>query len=392
MGKRERKEARLAHGDEVLEARGIDLEAPDEELLPALLGAMGKDPDGDLSIADLLGSIAMEEAARQLTEWEKKDPPDKDLKREIRRSLFRLQQRGIAAARREAAPQEPVRMIERAEPEGYLSPLDGTGSRLAWLTKPRPEGGLLLLWSVINDRSGMRQIDAYLIKKAKLKEIKTDSAEHDAPMVSAPARYVDWLMSSAYKRGAPREEHGGGYPLMRADFYSESVSPVESPLAGMMGEEPPGEDEPLLEGSGRLFEEKEFLGWAVADEWVKLQQARFRDAQDSTVVINQQQMTERLFAIIDQACEDLWQGEARALYAARMGEMALWYLLAGRRETARSCYAVHRALADPTRRLTKAPFLVTLVFKAFLPLMPRGSGEHEEEGKDSAPSLIVRPD
>ncbi len=392
MGKRERKEARLAHGDEVLEARGIDLEAPDEELLPALLGARGKDPDGDLSIADLLGSIAMEEAARQLTEWDKKDLPDKDLKREIRRSLFRLQQRGIAGARREAAPQEPVRMIERVEPEGHLSPLDGAGSRLAWLTKPRPEGGLLLLWSVINDRSGMRQIDAYLVRKAKFKEIKADSAEHDAPMVSAPARYVDWLMSSAYRRGAPREEHGGGYPLMRADFYSESVSPVESPLAVMMGPEPPGEDESLLEGSGRLFEEKEFLGWAVADVAVKLHQARFRDAQDSTVVINQQQMTERLFAIIDQAREDLWQGEARLLYAARMGEMALWYLLAGRREAARSCYAVHRALADPARRLAKVSFLFTLVFKSFLPLMPRGSATHEEEGEDSAPSLIIRPD
>src|SRR5262245_46409692 len=98
MSKKEKREERLVHGDELLEAAGIDLDAADEALLPSLMAARGKSPDSDLSIADLLGSIALEQAARHLVDWEKTTPSDKDLLRVIRRSLFRLHQRGIASA------------------------------------------------------------------------------------------------------------------------------------------------------------------------------------------------------------------------------------------------------------------------------------------------------
>lgn len=398
MSRKEKREERLVRGDELLEGAGIDLDAPDEALLPSLVSARGKSPDGDLSIADLLGSIALEQAALHLVEWEKSAPTDKDLLRVIRRSLFRLQQRGIAAAVREKPVEERARIIDPVEPTGYLSPLDGAGYRLAWLSRPRHEGGLVVLSSLISDRSGMRQVHSYHANRNQMKEILADAAEKSAPLAPAPHRYVDWLMWSAYRRGVPRDDQGGGYPLLRADFYTQAPTPVVSPVHALIEPMQPDEESLLLDQSAELFNEKEFFGWALPEELVKLHQARFRDAQDSTLVLSKDAVTDRLTGVIDRAFEEIFETEARALYADRMQEMALWFLISprdgARTKTARRCYAVHRALADPARRLKEVSFLRALVFRSFLHLMPRETGQekHEREPSPDPSSLIVRPD
>ncbi|HKY31459.1 MAG TPA: hypothetical protein VJV23_02900 [Candidatus Polarisedimenticolia bacterium] len=388
---RKKREGRLDRGDELLEARGIDLDADDEQLLPALVAAIGSDPDADLSIADWMGSIPSEESARRLVEWERSRPADKDLRRTLKASLFRLQQRGIAAAAREEEPSEPVRLVEKVEPSGWLSPLDGGGSRLAWLSRPRPEGGVLVLSSIVNDRAGMRQVGERATNKSGLKETFADLASHGAPMVQAPGRHVDWLMSEAYRRGAPRDERGGGYPLLRADFYTDPASPVPSPLDDLGPLEPAQAGE-LLETSSTLYEEQEMAGWVLPEDMVKVHHARFRDAQDSSLVLSKDQMTERLTGVIDQAFEEVIEKEARTLYAARFGEMALWFHLARREGPARRCLALHQALSDPGRRLKEISFLRAMAFTSFLHLLPRDAPEGAGREADADPSsLIVRP-
>jgi len=399
MSRKNKREDRLVRGDEILEGRGVDLDADDDVLLPALLAARGSHPDADLSIADLLGSIPSEEAARALVEWDRSNPADKDLRRVLRSSLFRLHQRGIAAAAREKAAGEPVRIADPVTPTGYLSPVDGAGNRLAWLTRPRPGGGLTVLYSLINDRTGMRQIDALHVNRNQFRQILADATRDGVPMTQAPHAYVDWLMHEAYRRGAPRDEKAGGYPLLRAEITSESPAPVASPVDEMIETPSPEQETTLLAESSRLFDEPEFGGWVPPDDLVKPYQTRFHDAQDSGIVINKQQMTDRLTGIIDQALTEVLGGPARELYAARLKEMALWYMLAPASRDARPlaliCYALHRAMAEPDRRLDTIPFFKALIFRAFVHLMPRASKdepERSEKEADDPSRLIVRPD
>ncbi|MGH9866536.1 MAG: hypothetical protein ACREAA_00020 [Candidatus Polarisedimenticolia bacterium] len=396
MSRKQKREGRLIHGDELLESRGIDLDADDEALLPALLAAIGTDPDADLSIADWLGSIPSEEAAARLAAWDRSQPADKDLRRLIRASLFRLEQRGVAAAaaareRADAEAARPIHMMERAEPTGYLSALDGAGNRLAWLTRARPEGGLIVMSSIINDRAGMRQVVERTMNKGAFKETLADLDKRHATLAQAPPRYVDWLMQDAYRRGVPRDEQGGGYPLMRADFYPEPAAPVPSPLDEMAAPMPAEEQAALLEKSGDLFGLPEFGGWMLPDDLVKVHQQRFHDAQDSSLVLSKQQMTERLTGIVDQAFEEVVETEARALYALRLADMALWFHLAHREEPARLCLALQLALNEPSRRLKEVPFLRGLALRSFLHLMPREAPEPASEGEADASTLIVRP-
>ncbi len=399
MSRKEKREGRLIRGDEFLEQRGIDLDAEDDVLLPALLAARGADPDGDLSIADLLGSIPSDEAARTLVDWESAHPEDKDLRRILKSSLFRLQQRGVAAAAREKSAGDPIRIVEPVTPTGYLSPFDGAGNRLAWLTRPRPGGGLTVLYSLLNDRTGMRQIDGLHVNRNQLRQILADATRDGVPMVQAPHEYVDWLMHEAYGKGAPRDEKGGGYPLLRAEISHEPPAPVACPLDAHVEAPTPEQEQTLLADSSRLFAEPEFGGWVPPDDLMRTHQDRFREAQESSLVLNEQQMHERLTGIIDSALVEVIGGEARALYAGRLREMALWYALSGGpRETrplALICYALWRAMQDEDRPLDGIPFLKALVFRAFVHLMPRKDEKETERKEEEAgdPSrLIVRPD
>jgi len=395
VSKKEKREERLIRGDELLEQKGVDLDAPDTELLEALVPAIGAHPDSDLSIADLLGSIATQEAVARLHAWEATAPADKDLLRVIRRSLFRLQQRGLIVPEREKPRTPPARLADPVVPTGYLSPLDGAGNRFAWLVQPRPEGGVIMLTSLINDRAGMRHIASRLGNKTQFKEALADVSRDLAPLAAAPHLYVDWLMSEAYQRGVPRGDREGGYPLLRSEFYAAPATVVPSPVQEMM--RGAGDLTGLLKDSAKLFEDNLFDGWALPDDLVKVHQARFRDAQDSTIVVSSQAMGERLSSIMDQAFEEVFETSgswAREVYGARMQEMALWYLLASPGEPhasrARICYAVHQALADPSASLEEISFLRILVLRSFAHLLPESEREQPEE-KPAPSSLIVPP-
>lgn len=394
---KERREDRLVQGDEMLEKRGIDLEAPEEILLPRLIAEIGAGPDTDLAIADLLGSINSQESADRLTAWEKQNPADKHLKRVIRQSLFRLSQHGVKVAERETPQPDRPRGIPLDEPTGYLSPLDGSGNRLGWIARPRAEGGLFVLRALVSDELGMRQVDALNLNRTQFREEVAGAARYGATMVESPHRYVDWLMYEAHGRGAPREG-GAGYPLLRAEIYDAPPEPVPSPAADTMKDFPQERETELRDQSANLFGEREFAGWVIAEDLVKVHQARFRDAQDTTLVLAKEQITERLTGVIDGAFAEVFGSAARGVYEARMREMALWFALGERMPQANLSWAVSRALADTGSRLEGVSFLRALIFRAFLHLLPRdvkdaqgpeGPAPGGKEPEDKP--LIVRP-
>jgi hypothetical protein len=115
-------------------------------------------------------------------------------------------------------------------------------------------------------------------------------------------------------------------------------------------------------------------------------------------------MSARLTQIIDGAFDDVIAGKARALYAERMAEMALWYSLAGKPLPASQCDAVRAALSDTAADLKQVSFLKALAFRSFLHLMPQpepdqaggapGGAEPEGSSRLVSPSgsgLIIPP-
>src|SRR5262249_41166221 len=87
------RESRLREAQDALKRLGVDLENAPVDVLERVLA---DDPRAAFAVAERLGSVASEESARVLARLEAGG--DKLLRREARRSLYRLRQKGIEAA------------------------------------------------------------------------------------------------------------------------------------------------------------------------------------------------------------------------------------------------------------------------------------------------------
>ena len=145
------RQTQLRLGEQRLQAWGIASDAG----ITALQAVSGREPAADLAIAARLGTHADPGSVEALIALEAASH-DKLVRKEIKRSLYRLEQRGVVIPK--AAPPPPGLTVAAPALEGYLSPVDGSGDQLVWLAKPRP-GGLAHLFAVLNDPNGLREVD-----------------------------------------------------------------------------------------------------------------------------------------------------------------------------------------------------------------------------------------
>src|SRR5262249_19449795 len=151
-------------------------------------------------VAFLLGRIADPAAVAALIKIEA-GAPAKDLKREARRSLFKLEQRGLTVPRAEASAGKRSAAASISEIEGYISIVDGAGDRLVWLVRPHAGGGLQLLQGAVSDRNGLLQADGGVVKRKDLRD-QADEIQKNAqlPMAPVPWEYADGILYSAYDK------------------------------------------------------------------------------------------------------------------------------------------------------------------------------------------------
>src|SRR5262249_60551678 len=137
-----------------LAAAGFDPAAPAPNALAKLRELRTNSTIPPTAIARALGHIADGGAAAMLAEME--EAAAGPLRREIRRSLFKLHQRGIEP------PVEPPESAPRPTPasdasglSALLSPIDAEGARIVWITKPRSQGCHIQLWGVDSEDEGL---------------------------------------------------------------------------------------------------------------------------------------------------------------------------------------------------------------------------------------------
>jgi len=394
--KRDPRQERLERGRGLLAAWGVHEGTlpegtPAGKVFETLAPLIGRDPACDLLIAEWLGRLPLPEAAARLASWEP-EARDKELKRELRRSLFKLEQKGLAPARREE-PVEPFRLgATAAEPEGYLGPVDGEGSRLACLVRSG-RGGATGLLTVINDLDGMIFVEAVTAKRQALMETLKESSS-SGPLSKVPWKYADALMHAAFKTAPPRPGNmRANYLLSRGEITSaDPEAPSPSPVHELARPEGAAADE-LLEKSAALFKEREFRTWILPERIARVHLQRFANSQSSGLVLSKEAATERVVVIMDEALDELVSGPLGAAYARRMEEMAYLFHLQGRTDAATMSLAVAGILSAPEgRRIREVSFLRGLVFRAFAPyLVPKHESEGPAEETAAGSSVILDP-
>ncbi len=377
MAKKNPERAREVH--EQLAAAGLgDCVSPTE-----LEIAFGRATDLDLAIAHRLATIATPESAEVLLRIDRSAA--KDVRKEIKRSLYRLEQRGVEIPRPAA---EPRTASTTSGVEGYVSAFDGRGDRLVWLVKPRP-GNVVHLFAVVNDPIGLREIALNRLTRRALREIQAElQSKHDIRLVAVDWRHADLLLWRAleWARQGGRSVDGD-YPSLRSQLTSEAVlRDMSSPIAGF-ADSLPVEDVHLVD-SAELLIEPELRTWLMDDDLAQQAVQQLAEVRDSPLVLNDAQLLERFDAVNERFIDRAFGGELRLSWERRLREMAYYFDQTSRPVRALQAAAVALALQRGDV-LSQIPFC-SIYVRRTVGLYFDETEKKEEQSRES--SLVITPD
>lgn len=375
------RDKRLQRGDQLLTAWGIGANAGVEQLRAVL----GRDGDGDLAVAARLGGIAGADSAAVLRTLED-TAADKTVRKEAKRSLYRLENQGVSVER--PAPEPRKLALGAPEVEGYLSTIDGRGDQLIWLTKPRA-GVLLHLFAVVNDPEGLKDLNLAEVSRKGLRAIREELIEkHEIHLIEADWRYCDLLIDRAFGWASARGESGGDYPGLRAQLIKEPVAAMEPPIYRHIDREAMLGDAKLLEESATLLDEKELRTWFLDRETVQPYLDELASVRDSPIVLTEAQQGERLSEIVAGAVGDVFGGDRRASWQRRLEEMAYFFHATDRPEQARKALAAALAIGTKEDGGCGIPLFEQLCRTSVLAYWQLEEQHRQEESQSS---LVVTP-
>jgi hypothetical protein len=254
----------------------------------------------------------------------------------------------------------------------WLSGIDGSGSRAAWILFEGGLGGGLRLCSLIlNDEAGIMDAAGGPIARKRLEaELRGLRESQKLPWVEVDGRRACALVADALAlherlgtvpppefarwrkligEAQPKATQGEAQPkASRAD--TKEKLPVASPPTSAN----------LLERSPTLLELPELLGWFVDPARVQHEALALLQARESRLVVSDRIKAEREAAIVDGVVEAQFPPAARQRWAGRLREMADIFRLTGRTELAAMATQAAAALADVERPATAIPFVRAL--------------------------------
>ncbi len=272
--------------------------------------------------------------------------------------LYRLAQRGVTAPP-PPAPRPVVEHRPERAARAWLSGIDGSGSRAAWIVFEGGFGGGALLCSLIlNDTVGVVDAAGGEITKKRLEaELTALRASQKLPWVETePARVLGLVAEALALHAEFGTEPPAAFARWRRLF--EAVAVASAP--GLRATADPA----LAERGAELLELPETAGWFLDPESVQADALEMQEARESRLVVSDQIKAERQTAIVDRVLERELGPAPRRRWARRLAEMAWVFEETARPELATLASAVAAALDAPDADPRRQPFARGLAQRA----------------------------
>ena len=324
--------------------------------LPDLAGCSAAELEAALRELGRRHGAAAAALLRRLAE----EAPGKDARKSARRELYRLAQAGVALPAGAAPKPRPLAgPLIRREPErataAWLSGIDGSGSRAAWIVFEGGVGGGLRLCSLIlNDEAGILESAGGPVTRKRLEaEQRALRESQKLPWVpTAPERAAALVAEALALHAAAGTAPPSAFARWRAVFPSR---PAPDPLLADAAA-PAVADAELAEQAAALLDLPELGGWFVDPAAIREDAVALLELRDSRLVVADQIKAEREAAIVDGAVAKAFPPAARTRWARRLGEMALVFDATERPEAAAQARAAAAVFADKERRVESIAF------------------------------------
>jgi hypothetical protein len=389
LAKQKSHEEEIRRGVAALRDSGVTLDAPAQDLVPRLIAEFGKGRDVDLAVIFTLGKTFEAVALDALGELDRRTS-DKEAKKEIKRALFKLAQKGFTASAQkpeENKPAVPLLGADR-EVEAYMSAVDGGGGRLIWIAKAQPSRGLQVIQAMLHDRDGLLRFGGMHMRRKELRKMADEiKQQHGITMIAVPWEFADRIVYEGYEKAKERGQSGlEDFHEIRSILATGKPRKSAHPVYGKM-DTTDARDGAWREQSRRLLDEPELRYWVLTDDWVQALLPHLQEAQTSRLVLNPLQKEERFNTIVRDAVKTLCSGENGRAFKRRMEDMALYFLEMQRAAQAKLSLAVALQVGEGDPGPLDVSFLTGLMQKSFAFFMSQEKAKKEEEQS----ALIIKP-
>ena len=319
-----------------------------------------------------------------------KETRDKELSKSIKKTLYRLKNKGIEVELHEpAAPPPPQKKrIPLPSPSAYATTIDPLGERLIVAVKPKTEQELLILQFLLNDHKGINDLiastaaqkdfNAYLTKIKSTKQIS---------MVEIDLDYCHFLIKES-----SRKNHTSGTRIPESFFLWKKMfgrpdrELEQAAIYALLSADEIRSQEFLLNQSPSLIEKYEAAFWLL--EWKLLVDCykEVYEVENSLLVLAEPQKKERMNEIVQKTARQFFDEGNRLLFQRRLEEIAFIFWESGQKEDAKVAFAAALAFSPEGVPSDKHPFALQTVTKNFSFLK-----EQSQKEKRSDSGRIILP-
>jgi hypothetical protein len=387
LAKKNLHDEQLKKGLETLRQSGLTVDTLSAQTIVQLKQLFGRDGSTDLAVVFLLGKVFDEASLAALSELERASA-NKETKKEIKRALFKLAQKGLLTPEEPAETKKPALFDQVSAVEAYMSAVDGGGGRLIWIVKPQAGHGLQVIQAMLHDRDGLLRVAGMHMRRKELRQMTDEiKQQHDVTMIAIPWEYADKIVYEGYEKAKSRNQSGlENYYELRTFFAAGKPKEQAHPIYQRLNAAEAREGA-WREASRRLLDEPELRYWVLLDDWMQGLLPQLEEAQNSRLVLNPVQKEERFAAIVRDAVQTLCAGENGRAFARRMEDTALYFYETQRPEAAKLALAVAQQVGEGGPGPLDVSFLTGLVQKSFALFMSQEKAKKEQE-RDS---LLIKP-
>jgi hypothetical protein len=369
------------------------VKALESEVEPAALQALvtphGDDPDWDAHLMAALGGVS-HPAIPPLLAALFGSAPDKVRRKALKKTLHRLQTRGVAVSADLLPREEASFGVPRpGAAKVFVSPIFGAGESYVILEAPPEVLGGNFLVARVSDQDGFRECVLLSLKRQQQAEVWGRFREQGLDeWFSPPPAYAVAMLEEAYA-GRATAPGAAQYGALREKIFqhwgrAEAAPDLDRELPALA----PGERPRLLEHCRELALDPLFHSFLPGPEEIAPWLTKLREAEDSPLVLSDQQKQVRLDGVLDEATRALYPEESRGGWARRLLTTAYYLNLTGRADDSRAARAAAADLADPDPSALAGE---NLFLKSLVQYAVRLAWEMQQAQEPAKPSGLVVP-
>lgn len=354
-----------------------------EKSLPLLKALLHEGEDGHAyAVVEAAGLVTSPQSAELLTQVAMQTE-DKQLSKEARRSLQRLRAAGIAVETFVPRGESILAGVtETRFKQAYVSVIDGTGGRMLMAARRMEQPGLVVARVYYTDAHGIEECGASVMKKQDFLEIVETSDDDPFVWTEIPWDYARYLLNEARQQNlAHGHEVPEEYDIIE-QVLGEPETTYEQPLIYQhLNADEVKAVRQYLEDSPDLLKMAEFDSWWLARETAERYAAKWREAEESWIVLSGAAQRDRENKVFHDATDEIFDDATRALFKRRLEEMAYIVLKRHGETAAKQALTAALALAPDAPAPHHNPFAVALVERSVLAVAERNKQEEREEGR-----------